>query len=307
MKFVKLLVAGGGLLLLLVIAALLIVFVAVDGIAKSAIERGGSSMLGVETTVEGADVGLLSGTFAMQGFNVGNPDGYPSPHFLDLEDANVALTLGSLFEDTVRLPELRIGKIDLYLDRTGGTANYQRILDNVAKRESGEPAPDGTPAEPGKGYVIDVITLAPATVHVTGLPGLTAAAGDITVSLPEIKLENVGSKEPMQMSELIALVVKTLLSATVEAGGGVIPPEMLGELRTRLSTLTGLDELGIDAVGDVGAIAGSVQQRLDEEIEGARDRLDEELDGAKEQLDDAVKDLGDRFLGGGGRGGDDGG
>lgn len=276
MKTVKVVLVAIAAVVLLLVVAVVIVFVQIDRIAKTGIERGGTSVLGVETTVDSADVGVFGGTFAMSGLEVANPEGYPSPHFMTVADADVAVSLGSLMEETVTLPELRIGTIDLNLDRTGGEANFQKILDNIGRSESGEEPEDA------KKFVIDTLIIEGATVHVTGIPGLTFAAGDVAVTVPEIRLEKVGSAEPLTTREIVSLVVKTVLSATIEAGGGVLPADLIGDLRGRLEGLIGLDQLGITAIGDVGAIGETIRSRLGEDIEDAEEKLE---DATRDHLD----------------------
>jgi hypothetical protein len=282
MKAMKIVVAAVAAVVLLLVVAVVVVFRQIDRIARTGIERGGTSVLGVSTTVDEADVGVFSGTFDMSGLTIANPEGYPSPHFMTVADADVAVTLSSLLEDTVMLPELRVGMIDVNLDRTGGVANYQRILDHIGKSES------GGGAEEGKKFVIDTLVIDGATVHVTGIPGLTLAAGDVAVTVPQIRLEDVGTKEPLTTREIVSLVVKTVLSATIEASGGVLPAEILGDLRGRLEQLVGLDDLGITAIGDVGANADTVRDR-------ARGAIDDAVEGAGDRIEDATGDLGDRI------------
>lgn len=290
MKLVKVIVALAAGVVLLLVLGVVIVFVQVDRIAKAGIERGGTSVLGVKTTVRTADVGILAGTFDLAGLEIANPDGYPSPHLLTLQDADVAVTLSSLMEDTVTLPELRIGVMDINLDRTGGVANFQKILDHIGTSEKGD---GGAKSEGGKKFVINTLVLEGAKVHVTGVPGLTFAAGDIAVTVPEIRLEHVGSKDPLTTREIVSLVVKTIMSATIEAGGGIIPADLLGDLRGQLDQLVGLDDLGITAVGDVGkianTIAGKAGEAIDDAVEDVKGKVDEQIDDAKKQINDRLK------------------
>ena len=66
-------------LLILLVLATVAVALYIDTIAKTAIERGATYALGVETTLGSADVGLLSGTFSMGDLTVANPAGFESP------------------------------------------------------------------------------------------------------------------------------------------------------------------------------------------------------------------------------------
>ena len=113
------------LVVLVVILAVAVVF-SIDGIAKSAVEKGSNYALGVETTLDGADVGLTSGTFAMNGLTVRNPEGYATPHFLALGTGATEVSLGTLREDVVRIPRLELATIDINLENRDGKGELRR-------------------------------------------------------------------------------------------------------------------------------------------------------------------------------------
>jgi len=302
----KLVKVVGVLGLVLVVGVVLIIVVAlgaIDSIAKATIEKGGSYATGVETTVDSTDISLLGGTFQMTGFDIGNPEGFTSPHFLGMQETKVALSVGSLTKESIRLPELTLRQIDVYLEGSGQAANYNQILNNLKRFESGEKPKDdgGGKGGSGKTFVIDVLTIDGVEVNVAGIPGIAQAVGDVTVNVPRIELNGVGSQGGLSMAELIDLIVKTVLSATVEAGGGIIPADVLNELGSGLEGLESLGDLGITAIGDVGEVAGQIGEEATKAIEGAADEAGKAIDDAAKQIEKGIGDL----LGGGGKKDDD--
>ena len=297
-KLIKLI---GALCVVVVLGVVLLIAVgvgAIDAIAKTAIEKGGSYATGVETTVGSADIGILSGTFQMSEFNIDNPEGFDSPYFLGMDDTRVALSIGSLRQQTVRLPELTLGGIEVYLEGNGAGANYNMILANLKRFESeGKPKGDGRPDKgkegSGKDFVIDVITIDGVTVNVAGIPGIAQTVGDVAINVPKIELTGVGSQGGMSMAEIVNLIIKTILSATVEAGGGIIPADILNDLGGQLAQLESLGDLGITAIGDVGDLAG----RLGDEAGKALEDVGGAIDDAAKGLEEGINDL----FGGGGR------
>ncbi|MCZ6598806.1 MAG: hypothetical protein O7B99_14305 [Planctomycetota bacterium] len=269
-------------LLLLVILAVGGVVVFIDPIVRGTIERAGSSALGVETTVDAADVGLGSTTSCViEGIRIANPPGFASPHFFTMSRSSLEFSLGSLFSDTIRAPELSLTGIDLHLERSSAGTNYGVILDNLKRME----APDGDAERPGeedsgggKRFVLERIAL--RNVHAT--IDLLPEAGDaarFSITIPEIVLEDVGS-DGMTAAQIYDLVIKTLLAATVESGAGVIPDDVLQDLGARLEDLEQISyELTRKAEVKVQELTQELEGKLDETLEKAKKSLKKELDG----------------------------
>ena len=69
-------------LLVLVAALVIISFVGsliVDRLIKAGIEKGATHALGVETQLDKADLGIVSGRFSLSGLRVTNPESFHRP------------------------------------------------------------------------------------------------------------------------------------------------------------------------------------------------------------------------------------
>jgi uncharacterized protein YjbJ (UPF0337 family) len=277
----------------------------IDTIFERAIEQGGTYATGVETTVDSVDVAITKGTFKMNGLEIDNPEGYESDHFLLLGEGAVGVALNEASTTNIRIPEFRLSSIDVNLDKTGGKANYQAILDNLKRFESGSAGDKPESETSGPKVSIDKLLIEDVNVHLVGVPGLSLVAGDVAVSVPVIELQNVGGADGMTFGELTNLVIKTVLSAAVEAGGGVIPADMLGELTGGLGDLASLQSMGVSVVGDLGGqiqdaaknISGQAEGAIENATEEAREKIDEAVDDATNKARDAVGGLGN-LLGG---------
>ena len=118
-------------LLVLIITAVAAVGFYLDAIAKGAIERGATYALGVRTTLDDADLRPLSGRLSIGGLKVDNPEGFKGDYFMRLDQGGVAVRLGSLRQEVVDLPHLRLSGLDLNLERVKKEANYNVILENL--------------------------------------------------------------------------------------------------------------------------------------------------------------------------------
>ncbi len=296
MKTVGKLVLGllGGLLLL-VVAIVVIVIFSINGVAKAAIEKGGSYALGVPTTVDSVSVGLFSGKFAMSGFEVANPDGFTTPHFLSLGDGAVQVEPASLQSDIVELPILRLETISANLEKKGGQSNYKVILDNLEKVSGGDKPSEPTTGDEKK-LVVHELIIRDVNVHVDllGLPGGGEGSPgapfqkltSVDIPIDEIKLTDVGRTGEgvggtgVTFSELTSIIVQAVLAAAVEKGGDVMPAVILGELQAGLAGLTDLAGLGLDIVAEAPAQV----QKLAEEAGKAVEEATKEVENAVEDL-----------------------
>ncbi len=233
----------------------------------------------------------------MGDLTVANPAGFESPHFTHLQEGRVEVALGSLRKETVELPTLILSDLDIHLDKSEGKANYDVVLDNLKRFESGE---DAEKEADGKKFVINEVLIQRIVVHVQ----LHPIGGDLTkldVSIDEIRLRNVGSDSDhsVLMSELTGVIIKAVLAAIVQEGGGLIPADVLGDLGQGLAGLESLTEMGVDVAatfgGEVLAIVGDFShlakplERLGPELGGAAKGLGEITEG----IGDAIKNVGE--------------
>jgi hypothetical protein len=289
-KFLIALVILIVLVVALVIGGVIFGLVKLDDIVKEGIERGGTYATGVDTTVQSVDVSITGGTFDMEGFRLANPAGFDTPHFLALTDTAVQLNQEATSTKLITLSSLNLEGIDLYLDKGQAPSNYNAILENLRRFESEKPA---EPDPDAMRVVIDSLVIENIDVHLANMPGVSFVAGEVAVNIPRIELRDVGKDEPMGFGEVIALVVKTVLAASVEAGGGIIPGDVLGELSGGLGALSSLSDMGIEAVGELG-------EQINEQLGGVTERAGEVLDEAQrrgEELQNQAEDAADRVRG----------
>ena len=246
---------------------------------KLAIEKGGTYATQTTTTVDTVEIGLTDGSFAMNGFNINNPDGFDTAHFLKLNSTAVTLDPASILSDTISVPTVTFDGLDVILDKGQDPSNYNAILAALQRFESGEkapqePAPSGKPA---KTVAIDSLILKDINIHLANMPGIGFVAGDIAINIPQIELQDIGKDDPMSIPEIVNLVVKTVITAAVESGGGIIPNDILGELGNGLGALTSLGDMGITAIGGAGEIVG---EQMGAVLENAGAVIDDVADQA---------------------------
>lgn len=266
---------------ILLVIALVIALFFVDSLAEQAIERSGSYALGVDTELDSADIGLFSGVFGLNDLRVDNPEGFKEPHFLELQQGKLAVSLKSLMTERVTVPLLEIIGVQIDLERNQSGTNYGSILENLERFESGEPPAEDREKAPGKTFVLERVVIRDVRANLDLLP-IGGEATSVTLAIPEIVLEDLDSSG-LSAAEICALVVKTLLTAAVQAGAGVIPEELLRDLGGRLE---GLKSVAFDVSGEITREVEGALQQAGKELQG---KAEEALKGAGKKLEDILK------------------
>lgn len=287
-KGLKALVAlCAGLVILLVILVAGAMFF-IDSIARKGVEQGASYALAVPTSLDSADVGVLSGSFEMAGLNVSNPEGFDKTHFLHLGSGGVKVSLGSLRGDLVTLPRLELKNIDINVHQQGASSNVKAILENLKRFESGE-KPKTEPSAGGKRFIVSELRIEDVKVNVKA-SALGGAGMSTTISVPQIVMKDIGSDtgKGVLLGELANIVVKALVAAIRDAGADILPADLLNQFDVGLADLASLKSMGINVVNDLG-------KQATEQIDQAKQQLEKKADDLKKEGEKAVEGLKDIF------------
>jgi len=247
-------------LLLLVVVGLAGVWVFLDPLVATAIEKGSTFATGVETSVGSVDASLFAGRFGLKGLRLANPPGFSDDPFLDLGAAMASWQQGTILSQTIEMDELKVENVSVSLERGGSGTNYGKILDHLERLSSGkkeEPQPAES-KEAGKRLVIRKIEVknVRATLRMSGLPSLE-------VKVPSIVLRDFASDG--STTELVAKLTKVLLQSILEsvlsAGKGIFPDDILKDLGHGLQDLGGALEAG--AKSAVEGLEGALKNAVD--------------------------------------------
>jgi hypothetical protein len=291
-------------IVVVVVAVVILVIVAavvwIDRLAKVGVETGGQFAFGVPTKLDSADIGILAGRSALSGLNIANPPGFDTPHLLKLDNAALAVALGSLTGDTVEIPEFSLTGIDMNLESKSGKANFKVVLDNLGRFESSkkEPQPEKAKGE-GKKFVIREIVIKNVKVNVALLP-IGGEATRVTVPIDELRLKNVGTagNNGIELGQVAGTLLKAIILAAMEKGGSIVPGDLLNELKGSMASLAPLTDIGaslavnIDGtIKDLGAQAGTVGKEVAQQAEGAAKQVGEAAKDAQKKVTGGLGDL----------------
>ncbi|MEZ6193562.1 MAG: AsmA family protein [Phycisphaerales bacterium] len=286
MKWIKRIVI---LLVLVVVVVAVIAVVMIDRIAKTGVEQGGTYAMGVTTKLNGIHIGLLSGSVSLDGLSVANPEGFKADHFLKLGDGSVEVSLGSLMGDKVEVPSLKLNHVDIALEKDKGKANYDVILENLAKvtGSDAEPAPD---EDEGKKFVIKELVITDVNVKAEVIGGLS-----VPVKVPEIRLTDIGtdSDKGVLLKDLSGIIVTAILATVAEQAGDILPGDIGKGLQGGLAAVGDLGQFGVQVVGDVTAQAGEIVGAAADKVGEAAGQVGDKAKAVGDEAGKAVEKLGE--------------
>jgi uncharacterized protein involved in outer membrane biogenesis len=221
---------------LLVIVGLVAVYLSINGIVKRTVEEQSTTSLNLQTTLNGAALSLFGGSVTLDDLSIANPQGYTAPKLLSVDGVDVQTRLSELRSDPVHVSSVRINKPTLVVEQQGGKFNVRAAMDQMPPTD-----PNAKPLR----LVIDDLQIANATVIIhPGLGSLPVQIPGIkdeyTLTLPTLKLQNIGTGEGSQNGAALKEVVMTVVTkmASEATQSDQLPPELRQLLAGDLSQVT---------------------------------------------------------------------
>ena len=256
----KWLVAAGVVIVALVI---LVVFGVskLGPIIKQAVNSRGPGVTGTDLHVENVDIALFSGRASIEGFLLGNPTGFETPYAVSVKTIKVDIDKKSLAGDTVIVDRIEVVAPHIIFEKGRGNDNFKALLNNV-KRSSAGVEKEAEKADAGsKKLLIREFILRDGKVNLA-IKGLTGK--NLTATLPEIRLQNIGQK---QGGATPAEVAKEVFIALY---GKITSPAMNDILKKNLS--------------DMESQASGIKTGAEKELDAAKEQTSQSVDAAKESL-----------------------
>lgn len=246
-----------GLLLLLVVIVVIGVFVVgsnLNSLVKLAVEEAGSEALKTSVSLDSADVDLMAGRVQLSGLSVANPSGFNQAEAFVMKDIVVDVDLESLKDSVVDVTEVSVDGLRVAAEQKGATTNIQTLLNNLESNSGGqepEPVSDSSSAQPDVLVKVGEINFTNGSMYLS-----SDRLGDSDLSLPVIKLSDIGGSAgvpPDQLAEQIAQpLLKQIKRAVEQSVKSLVEDkakEKLGEkedeLKQKLDEKLG-EELGTD-------------------------------------------------------------
>jgi hypothetical protein len=208
--------------------------VAIDPLAKAGVEKGGTTALGVETTVENLDLGLLDGTLTMNRLRVDNPKDYQADYLMQFERFDLALDSASVLTDTIKITKFEMDSLELNIEQKLGKSNISEVMEHL-KKIGGEKKDQPAEEKKGKKLRVDRIVLRNVKATFSLLSG-----PPVPVEVDEIVLENLTDEnaQGLVIEELIARIIPAILKNVLEKSKGLVPSDFLNDLNSQVADVT---------------------------------------------------------------------
>jgi len=207
------------------VALVVILTLSLGSIIKKGVETVGPQLTKTDMKLEGASVSVISGSGALKGFMLGNPEGYTTPAAIKFGEASVGVRPGSVLSDKIQVTHVRVVAPEITFEGTLGTKNnLSKILENVEAATGGSDAgtnpadkPKSEPAGKGasKRLQVDDFLISGAKVNVS----MTMLGGkSLTVTIPDIHFADLGTgPEGITVGELTKKVMSQITKETLKA------------------------------------------------------------------------------------------
>src|SRR5215469_1960093 len=209
---------------IVIIALIIVVALGVhfflDGAVKRGVETVGPKLTKTDVRLDGVSISLISGAGKLKGLVIGNPEGYKTPHAINVGNASLALKPGTVFSDKLVITSINVDSPEITFEGTikgfGIKDNLQQILDNVTGSTSGSKGTNvsvsgATPKEEKKANK----KLEVDDFQITGAKLDASLEGkSLALTLPTIHLSNLGTgPDGITVAELTKKVIAAIKDA----------------------------------------------------------------------------------------------
>ncbi|WP_020675032.1 hypothetical protein [Geopsychrobacter electrodiphilus] len=256
----------GAVLVLLVSVGVGVYFLLsnLDGIVKSAIETYGSQATQTAVRVDRVKIGLKTGSGAITGLTVGNPQGFKSPEVFFLGEISTQIDLKSLSGDLLVIDHIRVIAPEVFFElNQAGKTNLDQLKQNLASSTSASSSASKKSGPEPKIRIRELL-FTDGHIHVKVVP----LNKDYDVALPTISMKDLGGQNGATPTQIADQVVKLLtdqaLAEVKKQGIDQYKKQLEGKVNKRIDAETQKIEQKInDKVGkDVGGQIGGALKGL---------------------------------------------
>lgn len=200
--------------MVLVLIAYLTLQFFLGSIVKAGVNRYGPQIAKTNVELKSASLSPLTGSGTLTGLTVANPAGWSAGNAFYLGRVDVKLRPFSVFGDHIIIDEVTIEQPEFTYETKLVSSNISDLLKNIESSLGTDSAGNQPTAKNGKPLKLEVKKFVLRNGRVTvGVPG----AGGVTMPMPPVTLENVGTAEGGVTPAGLAFAVMRSVTTSVVA------------------------------------------------------------------------------------------
>ena len=194
---------GGGIVVYNIVGSL-------DKIIKVAVETYGSEISQADVSLDKVVLDLENERITLQGFQLGNPEGYLTPYAMKFDQISIQLDIQSLTENTIVINEIKIDQPSISYESKLSGSNIDILLNNVESF-----AGNSEEKSSGKKLLIEHFYLINGEVSVSHS---VLKGKQLTTVLPDIHLQDIGKdKGGATAGEVARKIIAKVRTETISA------------------------------------------------------------------------------------------
>jgi hypothetical protein len=229
----------------LVVIIVVVLGLTLDSAVKKGVETVGPMVIKVPVKMDSAKISIVSGGGSINGFVIGNPEGFKSPSAISVGHSSVSVSLGSVLSDKIVVKSVVVNAPEITFETDLKRNNLNQILKNMDETMGGRDtnAAPKDAAKASRKLQVDEFILTGGKINVS----VTALGGkSMTVPLPDISFKDLGTgPDGITAADLTRKVLNEIIQKAIPAATAAVSD--LGKQAAGL--VGGLGKSGGDTVG----------------------------------------------------------
>lgn len=200
-----------------------------ESIIKRVVHQYGSQIIGTDVSIGGIDLELSKGIGVVKDIKIANPKGYQAPNLFYLKELGVEIDISSLTSDTIIIDNITINNPEItYEMKTLTQSNISDILNNIERNTATDETAQSkdnsskSAKDDGSSKKVIIKQLTVSDGKVAAIVGAASLKAPINISLPTIKMNNIGQDKngatPVEtISKVITKIMQTVSQTVVSA------------------------------------------------------------------------------------------
>jgi hypothetical protein len=236
----KILLSLVAVVVVLFIGAIGYLYFSLNSLIKKAVETVGPTITRTDVRLASARLSPFSGSGALNGFVICNPEGFKGPFALKLGSIAVSVDKETILKDPIVVNSVIIRGPEIALIGTPSGNNLGKLMQNIQSSGSSSKTKEEKPTKEAssKKFVIKEVVISGTKVH------LAASALDQkvnqTISIPDIRLQNIGTAgKGISARDVAMQIITPLINAAAKEGINALAKQGLQQLQQQ-----GVKQLG---------------------------------------------------------------